>query len=234
MKYLEVRVDMPAWARHPMQEFCRCSSAMGRVELITWNTTSEDAEYAFFRIEGDVDAYRRRIEAVESIRRYNLTPIDDGSFYSYVVQEPREAERRWRQAFLRRNLVVVPPIVYDADARMLLTVVGDQDDLQALVDGFPEGFDLTVEGVGDYDDRRRTLAANLTDRQLEAVRVAVELGYYAVPRDAGLAAVADALGCAESTASKHLRKAETRVMTRLVRTLFDASAGGRDDAPRSR
>ena len=56
----------------------------------------------------------------------------------------------------------------------------------------------------------------MTDRQLEAVATAVEIGYYAVPREAGLADVAAALGCAESTASNLLRKAEASVMGRLV------------------
>ena len=58
MKYLE----MATWARHPMQEFCRRADAIGRIELITWNVTGEDEEYALFRIEGDIDAYRERIE----------------------------------------------------------------------------------------------------------------------------------------------------------------------------
>jgi predicted DNA binding protein len=217
MKYLEALVEMPARARHPMQEFCRRSDAMGRVELITWNATGAEDKYAFFRIEGDVEAYRDRIEAVESIRRYNLTPIDDGSFYSYVVQETREADRRWRRAFASRNLVVVPPIVYDEATRMRLTVVGDAEDLRALVGEFPEGFSLAVEEVGEYDRRRNTVAAGLTERQRAAVEAAVEVGYYAVPREAGLEAVADELGCAESTASNHLRKAEELVMRRLVR-----------------
>jgi len=216
MKYLDVAVEMPARARHPMQEFCRRSDAMGRVELITWNATGESVEYAFFRLEGDLDAYRERIEAVESIRRYNLTPIDDDSFYSYVVQETREADRRWRRAFASRNLVVVPPIVYDENTRMRLSVVGDKDDLRALVEEFPEGFDLTVEEVGEYNRRRGTLGAGLTDRQLAAIEAAVDVGYYEVPREADLGAVADELGCAESTASNHLRKAESRVMRRFV------------------
>lgn len=217
MKYLELTVDMPAWARHPMQEFCRQSDAMGRVELITWNVTGEGAEYAFFRMQGDIDAYRDRIESVDSVREYNLTPIDDASFYSYVVQQPREAERMWRQAFMSRNLVVVPPIVYDGDVRMTLTVVGDNDDLQALLEDFPDDFDLTVNEVGDYDRRHATVVAGLTERQMEAIEIAVDLGYYAVPRGATLAEVAEELGCAESTASSHLRKAEERVMHRLVR-----------------
>jgi predicted DNA binding protein len=55
----------------------------------------------------------------------------------------------------------------------------------------------------------------LTDRQREAVRAAVEAGYYAVPREASLADVAEAIGCAESTASEHLRRAEAAVMRRL-------------------
>lgn len=216
MKFLEVTVAMPAWARHPMQEFTSGSDAFGRIELITWNTTSDEAEYAFFYVEGDVDAYRDRIDRVESIRRYNLTPVDDDSFYSYVVQAPRAADRDWRRAFQRRNLVVVPPIVYDADGQMTLTVVGDQADLSELVEAFPRAFGVTVEEVGDYDRRRATVPADLTDRQWEAVATAVDLGYYAVPREASLAAVADALDCAESTASIHLRKAEERVMGRLV------------------
>lgn len=217
MKYLEVTVDMPEWARHPMQEFCRRSDAMGRVELVTWNVAGEGEEYALFRIEGDVDAYREQIETVDSIREYNLTPIDDDSFYSYVVQRTREAEDRWRRAFVDRNLVVVPPIVYDEAVRMRLTVVGDRADLRTLLGELPEGFDVTVEEVGSYDRRGATVAAGLTDRQLEAIETAVNLGYYAVPREATLQEVAGELGCAESTASNHLRKAEERVMRRLVR-----------------
>lgn len=224
MKYLQVQVDMPARARHPMQEFCRESEKMGRVELVTWNVTSEDEEYAFFRIEGDIDAYRNRIRDVKTVRTYNLTPIDETSFYSYVVQEPREADRMWRQVFTNRNLVVVPPIVYDEDTRMTLTVVGDKDDLQALIKNFPKEFELTVEEVGDYDRRYPTIVADVTDRQLEAITVAVKVGYYTVPREASLTAVADELGCAESTASNHLRKAEARVMRRLVRRMPPAPA----------
>lgn len=93
MKYLEVILEMPPEARHPMQEFCRQSETIGRVELVTWNATADDEEYALFHIEGDIDAYRERIDEVDSIRRYNLTPVADGSFYSYVVHEPGQIDR---------------------------------------------------------------------------------------------------------------------------------------------
>ncbi|MEA5408165.1 helix-turn-helix domain-containing protein [Haloarculaceae archaeon H-GB2-1] len=57
----------------------------------------------------------------------------------------------------------------------------------------------------------------LTDRQLEAVRAAVEAGYYEPTRDGTVTDVADELGCAPGTAAEHLRRAESKVMKQVVR-----------------
>lgn len=199
-----------------MRSFLRESDALERGELRAWNTSPENVEYALFYFEGDPDRYRARIERVDSIRSYAVTPIDDRSFYVFVEQETREAERRLRAAFARRRLVVDPPIVYD-DRGMAITVVGEGADIQAMLDDLPDGMAATIEEVGEYDRRHPTVAAALTDRQLEAVEAAVELGYYAVPRSGSLDEVAAVLGCAPSTASTHLRKAERSVLTQLIR-----------------
>lgn len=215
MKYLDAVLDMPPEFQHPMEEFLRHEDAVEREELLGWNTSGEGIEYALFYIEGDRDRYGERIDRVDSVRDVTLTPIDDGSFYAYICQETRPEEEAWRAAFVRRSLVVIPPLVY-SERGLRMTVVGASDDLQALLDDLPDPIGVTVEEIGDYDRRHATVAGALTDRQLEAVETAVDLGYYTVPRRAGLADVADALDCAESTASNHLRKAETRVMRRLV------------------
>ena len=54
--------------------------------------------------------------------------------------------------------------------------------------------------------------ASLTARQRAAVRAALDLGYYDVPREADHEAVADAIDCAPSTAAEHLRKAEATLL----------------------
>mgnify|MGYP002276742734 CR=1 FL=1 len=59
--------------------------------------------------------------------------------------------------------------------------------------------------------------ARLTDRQREAVEAGLDLGYYDVPRTTDHEAVADALGCAPSTAAEHLRKAESKLLRAVVR-----------------
>jgi len=215
VKYLDATLDLPPDLRHPMEEFLRNSGAIDRVELLAWNLTRGATEYLLAYVEGEIDRYRDRIEAVDSVRDTTLTPVTGESFYAYVCQETREADERWRREFDRRNLVVVPPIVYDGDGTGF-TLVGAPEDLRTLLDDLPDAIDVTVEEVGDYDRRHATVASDVTDRQFEAVSAAVEVGYYAVPREAGLGDVAGELGCAESTASNLLRKAEASVMRRVV------------------
>ena len=217
MNYVDVRLRQPDGMLHPMQTFIREGEAVDREELRAWNVLRErDVEYALFYVEGDRDRYEAAIDGVDSVRWYDCTPVDEGAFHVYVCQETREADRDWRSAFAARNLLVVPPVAYDEEAAMRLTVVGASEDIQAMLDGLPPGIDVRVHEIGEFDEREPTLAGALTDRQSEAVRAAAALGYYEVPRSATLAEVAAELGCAESTASNHLRKAEAAVMTRLA------------------
>jgi predicted DNA binding protein len=219
MRYLRARLDLPPELRHPMQEWMRKSDAMEREELLTWNVLpGRDHEYALFYSVGDQSAYREAIESVESIYDFTLTTIDDGSFYSYVCQETRDADDAWRMVFAELNLVVMPPIVYDERARTHMTVVGEEESLSTLVEQLEAGPNLDVEvlELGAFDRRHGTVAGTLTERQLELVETAVDLGYYAVPRDASLEDVADEVEIARSTASTTLRRAESNVMRALV------------------
>lgn len=60
------------------------------------------------------------------------------------------------------------------------------------------------------------MAGTFTERQRAAGDTALRLGYYEVPRDGTLDDVAEALGCAESTASVLLRRAERDMRSRIL------------------
>jgi predicted DNA binding protein len=207
MRYLRARLDQPGWMRHPMQDFLTASEVMHQEELHAWNLSWEDVQFALFYVKGDLEAYRERIEEVDPIRWYELTSVDDGSFYSYVCQEYTESDIAFLRPFADLSLVVMPPIVYDGDGRTRMTVIGLGESLTRLVDELRNRADIGVEvlEVGWYDRRHGTVTGGLTDRQFEAVEMATRLEYYAVPRDASLATVADELGVAEATASELLR-----------------------------
>jgi predicted DNA binding protein len=219
MRYLRVRLDLPPELRHPMQQWARESEVMEREELLTWNVLPDrEYEFALFYVVGEQSAYREAIESVESIPEYTLTTIDDDSFYSYVHQETREADEAWRMVFAELNLVVMPPIVYDSRARTHMTIVGEEASLSTLVEQLEAGPNVSVEvlELGEFDRRHGTIAGRLTNRQLELVETAAELGYYAVPREASLEEVAAEVDVARSTASTVLRRAESNVMQALV------------------
>nr|WP_240147616.1 helix-turn-helix domain-containing protein [Halorussus sp. JP-T4] len=92
---------------------------------------------------------------------------------------------------------------------MRLTAVGHGDDLRDLLDALPDAVDVTVLSVGPFT---RGLGATLTGRQREALAAAWGVGYYEVPRDGDVEAVAAELDCAVSTASTLLRRAESRLV----------------------
>jgi predicted DNA binding protein len=218
MRYLVATVGLPEWMLHPMQEFMQETDAIDYEELLTWNfKRGSETEVELFYVVGDVDPYREAIEDVDGIREYTIEPVDDRSFYVYAVQETRPEDLTFRTAWGNPDIVVIPPIRFEPDASIRVTMAGDVGDFQEVVERLPEGFDVEIEEVGTFDRPHATVAGALTDRQYQAVETAVELGYYETPRDASLESVAEALDCAPSTASNHLQKAEATVLRRIVR-----------------
>ena len=60
------------------------------------------------------------------------------------------------------------------------------------------------------------MLANLTDRQFEVLSLAVERGYFEVPRGATLADIASELDIEKSTASEHVRRGVGRIASFVV------------------
>lgn len=200
-----------------MQEFLAASEELEREAMLAWNLSREDVQFLLFYVEGDIDAYRERIADIEQIRWYEITRVDEGSFYVYACEAYTESQTVFFEPFAERRLVVVPPVVFDAAGDLLMTVVGQASDLTALVEDLRNVADVGVEvrRVGTYDRRYNRALGGVTDRQREALAKAAELGYYGSPRAASLAEVATALGIARGTASELLREAEGNLMGRL-------------------
>lgn len=82
-----------------------------------------------------------------------------------------------------------------------------------------------IASGGDLDRRELTIDSGaITDKQREAIEVAIVEGYYDSPRRADLEDLADRLGISRSAVSQRLTVAETT----LVRALHEAVASGDD------
>jgi len=152
----------------------------------------------------DTDAVRR-----EELLAWQSVPDRDVEYALFLVEGDLD---RYREALSAVDSVTEFHLSRIDDGRFHSFVVQEtrpsDAEWRAAFADLPEGFDATIHSVGDLDHRLGSPAARLTARQREAVAVAFDAGYYAVPREADLDAVADELGCARATASAHLRKAE--------------------------
>lgn len=150
MKYLDVRLLLPRELMHPMQAFIRDEDVVAYEELLTWNVLEDrDVEYELFYVVADRGRYREQVASVDSVRWFELTPIDGDSFYVYVYQERRAEDAAWREAFAALEILVVPPIRYHDDGRFDVTLLGDGENLRAVVDGLPESVETTFLEVGE-------------------------------------------------------------------------------------
>ena len=216
MKYVDLRIHHEAGSLHPMHAFEMRHDAIERAALLHWNTVLDETNTMVFRVRGDPEPFRAKLDARAATVAYSLTEAVDGTFYCCVRDHATDADRNYIEAFARGTLVVVPPVEFNPDGTTDLTLVGTPEDVDAAVSGLPDGLRATVRSVGPYRRRAGPMAPRLTDRQRAAVAAAVDCGYYDSPREGTVEDVASELGTAPGTAAEHLRKAEARVMDRLV------------------
>ena len=215
MKYLHLTLRFPADAMHPIHRLIDESDAIERDVLVHGQTVSQQDTFLFY-VEGERESYAAALRETDRITEFEITAVDADAFYCFLKQQPETMDEAMFSSFYRAGVIVTPPIEFLPDGVAKLTVVGESDALQAAVAAVPEPVETTIGRVGEYNWQQSLFDPALTDRQRAAVRAAVAEGYYAVPREGGVDAVADAIGCSTSTAAEHLRKAESRLMGEFV------------------
>jgi hypothetical protein len=219
VKYLRLAIREPERCRNPLHTFLTEHEGMRLAQLWNWHEAVDgDRDLLLFRVVGALEPYTAALSEAGFVTAFEIARVDDESFYVYIEHETRTADHAFREPFLDRRVLTVPPIEFAANGETRMAVVGRAADVQAVVDGFPSEYDVRVDRVSSYGRGMAGSASPLTERQREAVVTAVDLGYYDVPRTASVEDVATELDCAPSTASNHLRKAQAR----LARTVADA------------
>lgn len=209
-----VRLSLTAHGReaelHPMYDLMANGDQVERAETTHVNFTGDDLGIMHY-VEGDREDFEAAIAAMDDVHEYELTDAEAGSFYAYLHCDPGDATAMF-QALTQDRLIRVPPMTFRADGSVTVSLIGVADEIQTAVDEIPGIVDVTIEeitGVGRATGAARSL---LSDRQRAALDAALELGYYDIPREASNEDVAEAIGCAPSTAAEHLRKAESAVL----------------------
>lgn len=213
MQHVRVRVTAHGHEAeiHPVYDLWANAPFVERSRALQWNNTGDELGILHYA-EGDADAVEAALADVSEVLGYDIERVDEDSFYVYIRDATTRPLQEMFGSLLTGTVVIVPPIVYHGDGWVSISLFGPDDDLQTAVTEIPDPVEVVAEQVGGLDSMGPAVDASLTDRQRDAVRAALDLGYYEVPRAADHEAVADALDCAPSTAAEHLRKAEGRLL----------------------
>lgn len=216
MKYLRLTLDHSGTTMHPMHRFATENGEITTYQLLHGNITAEEINTFLLYLEGDFENYESELKNVPMIEDYDITSIDNDSFYLYVQERSAGTGRKILEAFSQPSLIVLPPIEYTPEGTVEVTVVGKSEDLHTALDAIPSEIQVDVGEIGEYDEIHSLLASTLTDRQVEALRTGVQLGYYELPRAATVEEIGEKMGCAAGTAAEHLQKAESKLITALL------------------
>jgi predicted DNA binding protein len=199
------------------------SSSVNEARLqYTNDISSTDEPAALYEIDGDIEEFREGVSGLPGVSKFTLAPITDGRFNLLVVEDTTEFNMMEEaiNAVQRRGVITVTPVVY-RNGKMYARIVGSASDLQETIDHLPSEMNLEIVRVGDFNQSRDTPISSLSDRQQEALLTAFDIGYYSRPREATHEEVAEIMGCERHTASEHLQKAESKVLSEVLWPEFE-------------
>lgn len=169
------------------------------------------------RLEASRDSLVADLEAWDQAISWDVFDTDDGDRCVFVHSRPTADLETLLGIVERHHLIIEMPIELEADG-VTVRIAGESGTLHDAMDDLPTDIadEVRIEQLGTYDPAVDAARTALTDRQRVVLEAAVEVGYYATPRTATTADVAEAANCAESTASEHLRKIEARLLPQLT------------------
>jgi len=126
------------------------------------------------------------------------------------------------ERFEKYNCLYQPPTVHRQGWEHYTVIAFDEDDVRKLLHDLETDRDVEVLSKTAITEQQiphsmlapvDQLFEDVTERQMAALRLALESGYYEQPRKTSLRELADLTAVARSTYEEHLRKAENKLLT---------------------
>jgi predicted DNA binding protein len=213
VKHLQVTVGVDDDRAPEFFQLLADSPAISEARLVDWSMTTGEQSTLLYTVDGDPATFAKRATDTPGIDSVELSDTTRAQTYVLVVLRPLETPlfAAIHRASAQAGIIIRKPIVY-RNGTMSARVVGDAVALQRAFEAAPGSIEVRIDEIGQLQGHADNPVVRLSDRQREAVTVALELGYYNQPRGATHEDVAAELDCAPPTASDHLQKAEATII----------------------
>lgn len=167
-----------------------------------------------YELHGDADRIRSGVRYLPRVLSYDVTGTDP--VFIYLHEEATEPARTLFEELRSTKIVLDRPFEHRTDGTLQLTIIGEDDALRRTFDSLADIVDVDLVEIGDYYPELGNLDALLTDRQRQILRLAVERGYYEVPRQVTHQELAEESNLCQSTVAEHLQKIEANVLPHVI------------------
>lgn len=167
-------------------------------------------------------AHDELLEAVDALGTLLHTAVDDAGLHVIARSCQCSLDESIIHRFQEHNCLYIPPTIYRQGWEHYTVIAFDESDVRSLLSELDSARDIDVLSKTALKERRipdstlfstDRLFDGLTARQLEALRVALDNGYYDQPRGASVEELAARTTVARATFEEHLRKAENKLVT---------------------
>ncbi|MFC5971642.1 helix-turn-helix domain-containing protein [Halomarina salina] len=216
VRSITLTLRCPHAAVHPVDRVLAEQSDVTRETLLYVDAFVDGSGVLVYRLSGDSSALDDALAEREDVLAHEVVDDSDDAFGLYLHVGPGEPAGTLVGLLSTHRLLVDLPIVFTATGRVQVTVIGPHAEVRTAVQHLPAGVEYSVERVVSFAADSNGVLTGLTDRQLEVMRAAVEVGYYDVPKRGDREDIAAALDLSPSTIGRHLQKAERHIVTRLL------------------
>jgi predicted DNA binding protein len=224
-------VEVAFHTEHPAHPFVRGSAEASCTFDLTKMIPRRDGAYAeFFTVLGaGPDDIAGLVEGRETVDSEPLAAYDDATLVELLVSGDCPARRLAELGALPRTVRAS-----EGEGRIVADIPPNHD-APAITEAFlsenPDAEPVTNREKSTVappfidSGVRQVLRTHLTDRQLDVVETAFEMGYYDWPRQCTGEDVAAELGIASATFSEHVRTAERKLLAVLFERVGSGALG---------
>ena len=162
------------------------------------------------------------LEEIEALGTVLHESVDESGLHVVTQSCLCSLEDSIIERFEEYNSLYQPPTIHRQGWEHYTVIAFDEGDVRDLVADLEADRDIEVLSKTAITEQQiphsmlapvDQLFEAVTERQLAALRLALESGYYEQPRKTSLRELADRTSVARSTYEEHLRKAENKLLT---------------------
>lgn len=214
MRHIKFRLVPTGEALHEIEAAIAEHPKLERKAIHHLDVLEDGSVLILYELVGKVEDGQDVIEH-PGILSYSISQVGD-SIFSYTRIEANETTKRIFQTQREHDLIVDYPIYYSDNGALNISIIGELETINAAARSLPDTVDVELLKVGNYVPDEEHRFYQLTERQQEVLRAAVELGYYQDPRHITYEDIAEVVDLAPGTVGEHLRKIEAQVFEQMI------------------